>query len=245
MKSTANDTLDVNAALLPFKLRVSKVIHHAAIRLTTLPRQHPLAKHVKKAANRYFKKHCTTLHEMLHAFNLKPGHMEKIEVAVIEPKGKPTFDICIPKNKKAVVLEDRMCRASVTIYTDGSAIDDGVGAAVVLYWGGEEIKAACRHLGSIDEHTAFETELLGAAMDGSTDTHVGTTCTPCHSNGQLLEPVRAGSPGPKWTEARMIGLRLQLMCCARSVIQPWISGMDIGRRPKLRNANEETLGYSG
>jgi hypothetical protein len=68
--------------------------------------------------------------------------------------------------------------------------------------------------------------------------------TPSLISATLLEPVRAGSPGPKWTEARMIGLRLQLMCCARSVVQPWISGTDIGRRPKLRNANEETWGYS-
>jgi hypothetical protein len=60
----------------------------------------------------------------------------------------------------------------------------------------------------------------------------------------LLEPVHAGSPSPKWTEARIVGLRLQLMCCAHSVIQPWISRMDISRRPKLRNANEESWGYS-
>jgi hypothetical protein len=40
------------------------------------------------------------------------------------------------------------------------------------------------------------------------------------SSDILLEPVRADSPGPKWTEARKVGLWLQLMCCACSVIQP-------------------------
>jgi hypothetical protein len=60
----------------------------------------------------------------------------------------------------------------------------------------------------------------------------------------LLEPVRAGSLGPNWTEAWVVGLWLQLMCCARSVIQPWISETDIGRRLELRDADEETRGYS-
>jgi hypothetical protein len=40
------------------------------------------------------------------------------------------------------------------------------------------------------------------------------------SSDILLEPVCAGSPGPKWTEARVVGLWLQLMCCAHSVVQP-------------------------
>jgi hypothetical protein len=43
-------------------------------------------------------------------------------------------------------------------------------------------------------------------------------------NGLLLEPVRADSPSPNWTEARIVGLWLQLMCCACSVIQPWDFG---------------------
>jgi hypothetical protein len=58
----------------------------------------------------------------------------------------------------------------------------------------------------------------------------------------VLEPVC--SPSPNRTEARKVGLWLQLMCCTRSVIQysPGISKTDIGRRPKLHNANEEAMG---
>jgi hypothetical protein len=58
----------------------------------------------------------------------------------------------------------------------------------------------------------------------------------------MLEPVGVGSLGLKWTEAWIVGLWLQLMYCTRSVIQPWISGTDIGRRLELHNANEELMG---
>jgi hypothetical protein len=49
----------------------------------------------------------------------------------------------------------------------------------------------------------------------------------------LLEPVRADSPGPNWTEAWKVGLWLQLMCCTRSVIQPWGFGNGYRRKPKI------------
>jgi hypothetical protein len=52
-------------------------------------------------------------------------------------------------------------------------------------------------------------------------------------SAEVLEPVRAGSPGPKWTEARIVGLWLQLMCCAHSVVQPWDFGNGYRLKAKI------------
>jgi hypothetical protein len=51
------------------------------------------------------------------------------------------------------------------VYSDGSAIDGGVGAAALLYKNRKVEKVAKKHLGSIDEHTVFEAELVGAVME--------------------------------------------------------------------------------
>jgi hypothetical protein len=44
------------------------------------------------------KKHKSPLHKILHAFDLKPKHMEKIETIICGPKWTPTFHISIPEN---------------------------------------------------------------------------------------------------------------------------------------------------
>jgi hypothetical protein len=58
------------------------------------------------------------------------------------------------------------------------------------------------------------------------ETHQDTGHTYRHGACILLEPVRAGSLGPNWAKAQIVGLWLQLMCCTRSAIQPW----DFGNR---------------
>ncbi|KAF8466827.1 hypothetical protein JB92DRAFT_3150104 [Gautieria morchelliformis] len=54
--------------------------------------------------------------------------------------------------------------AEATVYSDGSMIDGGVGAAAVLYRGGVVRRVARKYMGTADEHTVFEAELLGAAL---------------------------------------------------------------------------------
>jgi hypothetical protein len=69
MRTTASDTLDAHANLLPFQLLVDKVVHRAAVWLACLPDKHPLDARVSTAATQYVKKHRTPLHEIMHVVN--------------------------------------------------------------------------------------------------------------------------------------------------------------------------------
>jgi ribonuclease HI len=50
------------------------------------------------------------------------------------------------------------------VYTDGSGFEGGVGAAAVAWNGGKEGKVQTKHLGPEDEHTVFESEVVGAIL---------------------------------------------------------------------------------
>jgi hypothetical protein len=141
LRSTANDTLDAHANLLPFPLLVSKAVHRAAVRLACLPDSHPLATKVQKAAKRYVKRHRSPIHEIIHAYSLNPERMEKIHTVVFGPKWHPAFNTRIPQNKERAIKEMEEERAQVVVYSDGSCIDGGVGAAAVLYKDRKEQKS--------------------------------------------------------------------------------------------------------
>ena len=70
LRSAPTDEIDACADMLPFNLLVERLTHKAATRLATLPRSHPLAKHVDRAASIYVKAHRVPLHEVMHAFNV-------------------------------------------------------------------------------------------------------------------------------------------------------------------------------
>ena len=125
MKTTANDTLDVHANLLPLHLLISKIIHRAATCLACLPDNHPLSKHVLKASKKYVKKHRTPLHEIIHTYRLKLKEMEKIETTVMGPKWQPSFNICIPAQEEQAIKESEMDLSDIRIFSDGSCIERG------------------------------------------------------------------------------------------------------------------------
>jgi hypothetical protein len=120
------------------------------------------------------KKHKYLLHEIMHAFDLIPEPMEKIETVLRGPKWSPSFLINIPENKEDAVKVEKTNTTTLKVYLEGSAIDGGVGAAAVLYKNRKVAKVVKKHLGSTDEHMVFEAELVGASMgammsDGSQD----------------------------------------------------------------------------
>lgn len=63
------------------------------------------------------------------------------------------------KRNEAVIRRDEL-----KVYSDGSRIDGQVGAAAVMYRNGVEIGRHHRHLGSQEEYTSFEGELLGLVL---------------------------------------------------------------------------------
>jgi ribonuclease HI len=101
---------------------------------------------------------------MMHAYGLDPERMEKIQTVVFGPKWNPAFDTRIPRSKEQAIEEVGTAGAEVVVFSDGSCIDGGVGAAAVLYRNGKEERSVRLHLGPESEHTVFEAELAGAAI---------------------------------------------------------------------------------
>ena len=79
MSTTAGDTAEIHAGLMPLRLIVSKVQHCAALRMSTLPLVHPISKVVTNARRRRIKQHTTRIHNLIWTFDLDPGRMKKVE----------------------------------------------------------------------------------------------------------------------------------------------------------------------
>jgi hypothetical protein len=141
--------------LLPFPLLVSKLVHRAVVRLACLPDSHPLAATVKRAAKRYVKCRRSPLHEIMHAYSLNLERMEKIQMVLFGPKWHPAFNTRILQSKEQAINEVETERAQVVVFSDGSCIDGGVGAAAVLYKNGKEQRSARLCLCPESEHTVF------------------------------------------------------------------------------------------
>ena len=166
LRTSPSDSLCAHANITPMNLEVEKHCGRAALRLATLPGQHPLTKLVRKCAKRKVKKHKSPLHSLANAYEMSPESHESIPVAIRNPSriGKELFRIHIPSSKEESKREDAEAPEHVRIYTDGSAHDGTVGAAAIVTRDGKNIGKLRYHLGKDSEHTVFEAELVGILL---------------------------------------------------------------------------------
>jgi len=75
-----------------------------------------------------------------------------------------TFATCIPGSKEEAKLEAVVDRSEVSVFSNGSGHEGGVGAAAMLYRGGVEKHVLRKFMGSKETHTVFEAELLGLSL---------------------------------------------------------------------------------
>lgn len=164
MKSSPTDMLNAHADLMPFQLLINKLCVRSALRLATIPKTHPLFKHVRSAANRHIGRHRSPLHSLMQAFNIKPDTMEKIEPVRHNPKWKISFKTHIAASKDDAVEEEANNNLDTRVYSDGSGIDGGIGASAVLYRRNKPTRSLKYYLGSAEHHTVYEGELVGIML---------------------------------------------------------------------------------
>ena len=163
MHSTATDILDAHADLLPFPLLVNQICLRSAIRLASLPDTYPLHKHIRRA-RRYVKQHRAPIHELLHAFGIKPDETETISVVRRALGWKKEVKVRKAVNKEIVYKEGMDSRAGNKVFTDGSDIDGGVGAAAILFKDRRRRSTLRAYLGESTQHTVYEAELVGILL---------------------------------------------------------------------------------
>ena len=166
LRTSPTDTLCVHANVLPAHLELDKTCHRAAVRMATLPHSHPVTKLYRRAAKHRVKHHKSPLHHLTHAFKAAHAEFKTILVAGRNPAsmGKQPFKTVIPTSKEDSKDVDERAPEHVKIYSDGSAHDGEVGAAVVLTRDGKTIKSLRYYLGPTSEHTVFEAELIGIIL---------------------------------------------------------------------------------
>jgi LmbE family N-acetylglucosaminyl deacetylase len=124
------------ANLIPFRLLIEKHRHRAAIRLATLPETHPLHKPVANAAKRLVKRHPTPLHDLMHRYSLQPSKIETIKAVRQDTNWKAKATASIDNSVEEAISSLECDQADVKVFTDGSGMEDKIGAAAILYRNG-------------------------------------------------------------------------------------------------------------
>ena len=166
LRSLPTDALDMHAFLLLMHLKIEKHSYRAASCIALLLMLHPLYKLVRKCTSRVTKRHKSTLHDLVHAFNIKPNTLETLSMMGGNPamRHKQPFKLTIASDKKASVAADKEGRESIKVYSDGSAQEGKVGAAAVLIQQGKDTHTLHYHLGTTEHHTMFKVELVGLIL---------------------------------------------------------------------------------
>ncbi|QRW09851.1 Reverse transcriptase from transposon X-element protein [Ceratobasidium sp. AG-Ba] len=163
LRTTSNMALDAHANILPIDLAMNLVCFRATIRMATLPVSNPLRRYLVKA-QRYVKRHRSALHELLHTFNILPSTFEPAPESPLTPKILKILNPTIPNSREEAMSAAEQANADVRIYSDGSGIDGGIGAAAVLCREGQPDRILRLHLGTDKRHVVYDAELVGAIL---------------------------------------------------------------------------------
>jgi ribonuclease HI len=100
----------------------------------------------------------------MHRFKIKPEKVETISATRYNTRWKPLTKINIIPIAEDAIEDMEQDQADIKIFTDGSGMDDKIGAAAVLYRAGR-LKSKLRFkLGSQKHHTVYEGEGIGLLL---------------------------------------------------------------------------------
>jgi hypothetical protein len=202
LRSTAGDTLDAHANLMPVDLMLEKVCYRGLVRACTLPDTHPLRELVRDYSDNPARAQPAPLHNLIKIFNVVPQHIETILPPTRLPAHRNVFDIEIADNRDDSIANEQEDDAEIKVYVDGSGQDDNAGAAAVMYRKGRAgpEKILHFHLGTLERHTNYEAEAVGLllAMWMLRNQHVmGRLNVSVYVDSQaLLKAIQKGAVGP-------------------------------------------------
>jgi hypothetical protein len=131
--------------------------------MITLPETHPLHKGLNAAyhycSKRDFQKckwHPSPLHNLANAFQLDPVKSKTILPVCHNTKWIPDVKISIASKTEEAYYEDQVTNEDIRAYSDGSAVDGGVGGGAVIMRGEEVLRERRFYLGSNKDHTIYE-----------------------------------------------------------------------------------------
>ena len=166
LRSTPTDFADVHAGILPIELALHKAIHRATIRLLTLPRSHPVHSITQEVKDNPPGKHASPISNLIKIYRLSQTKLETITPTVQYPRTVSNFEVSIPGSRKESIKEEKNDNADYKVYSDGSGLNGGIGAAAILYKKGQftPITKLKLFIGSSKKHNTYEAETIGAIL---------------------------------------------------------------------------------
>ena len=167
LRTTPTELLNIHANLLPLQNYVDRTCYRAALRLSALTPEHPLQPLARKASSRNVKRHISPLMRLIREYSLDSRKIETHQVLGKDWRWKAPVPVeAILEAKDATkrfmtVVQDQEV---VVVCTDGSLIEEGVGAAAVWLEQDQVHLSWKLHLGPAAHHTVFEAELIGLVL---------------------------------------------------------------------------------
>ncbi|OJA13431.1 hypothetical protein AZE42_10755 [Rhizopogon vesiculosus] len=154
MKTLATDLLDAHANALPFQQPLRKTLMHTP---------------TYSLFNSYYARQITPSTEesaqrTTHASDINPHDTETITPIRHYSKWEPDITTQVAQSPEEAIIEDTIAQEGLRVYSDGPAVDGGVGGAAVLMRGDVVVREKRFHLGSGEKHTVYERELVGMIL---------------------------------------------------------------------------------
>ncbi|KAF7366527.1 putative RNA-directed DNA polymerase from transposon X-element [Mycena sanguinolenta] len=166
LRTTATDTQNFHANIAPIHLRLNRSAYNSAARLASLPASNPIRGTFARC-RRVPRFHRSPLHHLIAAFPVFRRDFETIDPLrrfAPLPPGVLSTNIAEDKDAARANMEEVVARGGFCVFTDGSGLDGGVGAAAVASRRGLLGEKRQKHLGHQSEHTVFESEVCGAIL---------------------------------------------------------------------------------
>ena len=162
--TTATDVLKAHTNLLPLDLWIQNLCHQATICLSSHPTSHPISPLTQCASKCYVKRHKSSLHHLTCAYLLNPNTIEKIHPAQCWPNELSPHSSSIAQTKENSIWEHNECLQGTRIYTNGSSLNDKIGAAAILHHPNGNTWILHYHLGPFKQHTIYKAEAVGLIL---------------------------------------------------------------------------------
>ena len=164
MRTASGTVIEAYANLPPIRLQVLKACQRSSLRMATLPKAHLLYGAVRRCHKLFTRRHKSPLHHIMSCLHLEPNEIEEIGPVRRDPRWISKVGTIIEENKEAAKRRQSEEEADVRVYTDGSGIEGGIGAAAVLLRGNRPPKHLKYHLGSSEHHIVFGGECVGLLL---------------------------------------------------------------------------------
>ena len=166
LRSTPTDFLDAHVGLFPIELALLKANHRSTIRILTLPASHPLYKMVASTKENPPTKHASPLANLIRIYKLSQTKIETIIPPAQFTLPTPQFSTMVAVSRKESIKFENGDEADFKVFSDGSGLSEGIGAAAILYAKNRLTPTSKlkMYLGPPTKRNTFEAELVGAIL---------------------------------------------------------------------------------